>query len=201
MTVNNEALLSHVDRLLSTSKSKSFLGREFLTWLWYYVEKSESPFTIKSPKNTETYTIDLWIDDRIVLDSPNGRAHVQTLKGGDPSRSLEAASALLTGKSVKEMRLGFHLNSMGDFTFTLNSQDLSPKSISLPEPSSDSEQDQQVSLLSFRLKATEVLVDIIDGCFSMFLDQRIDQSWQDEGLGAIKKWIRTKKTDLETTLH
>ena len=201
MTVSSDILLAHVEKLLTTSKSKSFLGREFLTWLWYYAEKSDSTIEVQSPRSKESFIIALWIDDRLVLESPNTKAHVQTLKGGDPSQSVEAATALLTGKSVKEMRVGFSIDSMGDFTFTLSGQDLAPKTISLPEPPAELSQEEGFSLLSFRLKASQILVDVIDGWFCQFLEERIDVDWNEKGLGDIKDWIQARKPDFSTSLH
>ena len=201
MTVSDEMLLSHVESLLTTSKAKSFLGREFLTWLWYHAEKTDSPVSIKSPKRERPYFADLWIDDRLVLESQHTKAHVQTLKGGDPSRSIEAASALLTGKSVKEMRVGFNIDALGEFTFTLNGSDLSPRSIHLPDPSSELSQEDSFSLLSYRLKASQVLVDVLDGLFCQFIEERTDDEWQSRGMGDIKSWIQSRSQDQEHALH
>ncbi|SME88290.1 hypothetical protein [Pseudobacteriovorax antillogorgiicola] len=202
MTVSDENLLAHVEKLLTASKSKSFLGREFLTWLWYLVEKNDSPMHVQSPRTGHNYLVDIWIDDRLVLESQAAKAHVQTLKGGDPSRSVEAATALLTGKSVKEMRVGFNLDSMGDFTFNLNGSDLAPRTIALPEPPAELSQEEGFSQLSFRLKASQVLVDVIDGLFALFLDERTDETWNDKGLGEIKAWMKQRTPDLSSSsLH
>lgn len=201
MTVADENLLSHVENLLTTSKAKSFLGREFLTWLWYLTEKSDGQLQVPCANRKAPYTIDLWIDDRLVLESQHSQTHVQTLKGGEPSRSIEATSALLTGKSVKEMRVGFQIDALGDFTFTLNGVDLSPRSILLPEPNSELSQEEGFSLLSFRLKANEILVDILDGLFFMFLEERVDDDWLNQGMSNIKSWIQNRTPELSHSLH
>ena len=40
---------AYLDRLLTVCKSKTFLGREFLTWLWFQAGPNETPFEITAP--------------------------------------------------------------------------------------------------------------------------------------------------------
>lgn len=195
MTVLDETLLTHVDNLLGASKAKSFLGREFLTWLWFYAENTESILL-----SDGTYG-NIWIDDRMVLESPYGRAHIQTLKGGEPSRSLEAASSLAEGKTVKEMKLGMSHELLGDFTFTLNSLDLSPRAIKLPDPSDDYSQIEHFSLVDYRLKASRLLVDSIDSWFSIFLEKRTHEDWSQKEWAELKKWVLERSDGFKQQHH
>ena len=147
---------TYLDRLLTVCKSKTFLGREFLTWLWFQAEANETPFEITAPSGEKT-SFDLWIDDRVILESSGSKAHVHTLKGGDPSQSLEAAAALKSGKTVSEVKIGISVEGYGEFTCVLNYQDLSPRSIQLPDVIEEEDLMNSISPLSVRLELTRVL--------------------------------------------
>src|SRR5262249_10437759 len=106
-----------VEHLTNLSKAKGFLGREFLTWLWYMAETYEDHLTTSGPSGEEI-AFDIWVDDRLVLEATGGSAssHENVMKGGDPSQSYEAAAALGTGKTVKELKLGINAKGYGEFT-------------------------------------------------------------------------------------
>ncbi len=200
MERNSQQELANIENLVTTAKAKSFLGKEFLTWIWYCSEDKERSFKIAA-KDKEVYQVQVWVDDRLVLESPNSKAHQQTLKGGDPSQSLEATASLQGGKSVKEIRLGFHIEEIGDFICTFSGDDLNPRSVRLPEPLEEYTQTENFSLLSFRLKSCQVLVDVIDGLFSEFLNERVQANWQTTGLEKIRGWIRERSSQISSYLH
>lgn len=200
MKRNPQAELANIEKLMSTAKAKSFLGKEFLTWLWFCSEEDSRYFDILSI-DQERYQVQVWVDDRIVLESANSKAHQQTLKGGDPSQSLEAAASLRSGKSIKEIRLGFHVEEIGDFICTFSGDDLNPRSVRLPEPIEEYTQSENFSQLGFRLKCCQVLVDTIDGLFKEFLEERVHDDWQTKGLQKIKAWIRERTSQIDSYLH
>ena len=49
---------------MTLGRSKSFLGREFLTWLWYLAETMQERLRLEV--SGRTLEIDLWVDDRLV---------------------------------------------------------------------------------------------------------------------------------------
>ena len=191
---------TYLDRLLTVCKSKSFLGREFLTWLWFQAEKNDTPFEIVTPKD-EITTFDLWIDDRVILESSGSKAHTHTLKGGDPSQSLEAAAALKSGKTVSEIKVGISVDGYGEFTFILNYQDLSPRSIQLPEIIDEEDLVNSVSPLAIRLELTRVLTSSLDKLFNEFLEQRVTEQWEDSSIDHIRSWIKEKDSQELAKLH
>lgn len=174
--------------------SKAFLSADFLLWLWYFSESSQNPFSVESEMLSKDHPVKIWIEDRIVLESTGSKAHIQTLRGGDPGSSIEAVSGLMTGKTVKELKIGIHVDSIGDFAVLLSSKDLAPKAVQLPNPEGTQ------STLSYRLKMTELATFLIDSLFQKFLALRTSEKWVSEVLNQIEKWIENRGHK-ETHLH
>lgn len=184
-------MASNIDLLAKLPESKGFIGTEFLTWLWYLSESHPSPLELTLSHRQSPLLVTVWIDDRVVLESPLSQVHTNTLSGGTPSQSPEAQVALQTGKIVKQAKVGFNLPEFGEFIFTLDSKDLSPKNVRLPVGEETPDHDL-LSTTEARLQQLEVLSDTLDGIFTMFMDQRLNDDWSDRGLAPMKKWIDGK---------
>ena len=178
-------------------QAKAFLSGDFLLWLWYFAESPQNPLEIPLTREGKT-GVKLWVEDRIVLESHDNKAQTHTFKGGEPSRCLEAEFGLKSGKVVKELRLGFHIDPYGDFISLLTAKDLSPKSIYLPNHT------QEGSLaplgLAFRLQMTDLYLEVIDVLFLKFLEIRADSKWREQELPALRDWIQARG-QTETHLH
>lgn len=191
----------HVDHLTTISKAKGFLGREFLTWLWYTAETSRESLTVKADGKVTSF--DLWVDDRVVLESGGGVSQQNVMKGGDPSQSREAAAALVTGKTVRELKVGLNVKDVGEFTAILHADELSPRSLKLPTiegatggPSGD---DMPITT---RLRQMDIFLHLLDGLFQQFLDARTSEDWEKGGLNDIRQWIKQRqKAGDSATLH
>jgi hypothetical protein len=177
-------------------QAKAFLAGDFLLWLWYFAESKDNPVELSLASRGGKLLTKIWIEDRLVLESLDSKAHSHTLKGGEPSRSSEAESALRSGKAVKELRLGMHIDPYGDFLVLLSSKDLSPKSVILPGKDSEG---SRLSL-AYRLQMTDIMVEALDALFSIFLDVRTGDGWRKTKLPAIQDWIKSRG-HAETHLH
>lgn len=190
-------LVEHLDKLSALSQAKAFLGREFLTWLWCRSEEKDRPFKLASGE-----TFQVWIDDKVVLESPSAHAHVNTLRGGSPSQSLEASAALLTGKSVREVKIGMNIEGIGEFFASLQCTDLSPRSLRLPGiPGYTEDEDAEASHVALRLQLTRLFLDGMDKLFTEFMEQRVQKAWEEQGLHDIRKWIKTRQQKESDLLH
>ncbi|MCX6127690.1 MAG: hypothetical protein NTX25_01335, partial [Proteobacteria bacterium] len=147
------------------TQAKGFLAADFLLWLWYYSESEHNPGRFFLPSDPQEYLVKIWIEDRLVLESNTAKAQVHLLKGGEPSRSLEAEAALQTGKGVNELKLGLHIDPFGDFFCLMSAKDLAPRTITLPAPAIAGESSHQRPSLAYRLKMTEILVQTLDVLF------------------------------------
>jgi hypothetical protein len=189
----------HVDHLATISKAKGFLGREFLTWLWYTAETSREAMRLTAAG--QAYEFDLWIDDKVVLESGGGVAQQHAMKGGDPSQSREASAALATGKTVRELKIGLNDKGLGEFTASLNADDLSPRGLKLPNPESGTAPSDELPLAT-RLRRMDTFLALLDGLFARFLEERTSDAWEKDGLTAIRAWIKKRQKQAESaTLH
>ena len=199
-----EKTLAAAERLRTLSKTKAFIGREFLTWLWYLSESNEDFFEVKNPDETETYRISCWIDDRVTLSSLSSKAHVHNLRGGEPSQSAEAAAALKTGKTVKDLKLGLHIEGFGETTFSLSAEDLSPRSITWLESDDLDRQDiiESESLqLAVQLERAAAISHILDGLFRRFMLEFLQKDQPEELRTIMRKWIEKRAPAPEAMLN
>jgi hypothetical protein len=195
-----------LDILTSISKAKTFLGREFLTWLWFTAETRKDPKELTHPRTGMPLSFDLWIDDRMVLEAVARVAalsHQSVMKGGDPSHSREAAAALAAGKIVRELKVGFNVKGIGEFSAVLGSEDLSPRALKLPTSKGDGGQGESGALpLSVRIQHMEIFLSALDLLFAQFLKARTSDQWEEESLQDIREWIKIRQQDEESgTLH
>lgn len=179
---------------------KSFLGCEYLLWLWFVAETEGGEFAF-SPSLPSSHSSSkkltqgrFWIEDKIVLASSIGESHHVTIKGGVPSKSSEAASSLLSGKSIVELRIGLALGDLEGLALTLRSDELSPRSIQIPELFEGSEQ----SALDHRIQATFLLDAALSSLLQKFLNERCSKVWEDSRLGPIKNWIQSRASHRES---
>lgn len=192
----------YVEQLQAVVRAKGFLGREFLTWLWYLAEAQKEPMT--APSRDGPVEFDVWIGDRLVLEASTGLSLEHMIKGGDPSQSQEAYTALTNGKSVRELKLGLSIRGYGEYTAVLHCDDLNPRSLKLPQPDDDTAPEGQARDLPIvlRLKQTEAFLACLDGLFAHFLKSRTADGWEDGELKDIRGWIKRRQKAAEPdTLH
>jgi hypothetical protein len=188
-------LQDNLDEIHNQATHKNFLGREFLTWLWYFTENNEGRFDIELSTGATAAT-QIWLDDRIVLTSKTGRSHEHIIKGGVPSTSDEAAISLKSGKAVKELKVGVDVDGTGVFFATLGGEELAPKGLKLPDPQDTSDQ----SVLEQRLEYVSIFTIALDTLFGKFMDERTGKLWDTTSITSIRNWIQTRTHDT-TTIH
>jgi hypothetical protein len=183
--------------------AKGFLGREFLTWLWFTSETGVQPIALSGIRPKDKLQCEIWIEDRIKLQSMSAVHHENSLKGGDPSQSPEAAVALSEGKLPKELKIGIHIENYGDFITTINAKDLDPRSLHLPKlEDTENGPSTEDGLVNLRLQQLDAFFRAFDGLFLRFLQERTDPSWEQNGHREMKLWIKTRKgTTKVDSLH
>ena len=181
---------SHSSKLANLCSIKAFIGREFLTWLWYRVESPEQLLKVYSATEKKTYHLDLWIEDYLIFESPSSMTHTQTLRGGTPSQSIEATAALKTGKFLKQMKIGMSIDGFGEFTATLTDNDLFPRGLKFIRLHDDESQIGD-NLLN-RLKMVETFLTVFDLLYQEFIATRTKDSWETVDAKKIRHWIGSR---------
>lgn len=185
MNFHDSSLVSDLERL---TESKVFIGREFLTWLWFAIERDQGLLTINVLGRN--VNVECWIDDFMQFSSSETRREESHLKGGKPAASPEAGMALATGKMLRQIRLGIRSFTGDEYFVGLRSDDLSPRNLALPK---SEEKLSGVPALEFRMSKTRDFFQLFDGLFSRFMQERSQTTWQDLGLEEVRDWIRRRQ--------
>ena len=191
-------LANKLEAFSDISKAKAFLGREFLTWLWYVAESRTDTLPLAS--GDERFDVRLWVDDRMVLEANDAGTHA--LRGGRPGQSPEAAVAMRNGKSVTDIRIGIDIAGWGAFTATLDHRDLMPRALRLPVDDPDQMDDaaSDEAPMERRLHLTGIFLAVLDALFSEFLDLRMSDTWPEDGLKPIRSWIQERYQEAATAV-
>lgn len=115
-----------------TKGSHSFLGQEFLTWLWFQTETQGGEFTISRDRQ-----VGVSLDDLLVFEPRDDTGTTQQLKGCIPSRTHAARLALRQGHRLAKAQLTLAMDCR-TWTVTVEGGSLVMGSIKLPEDDAES---------------------------------------------------------------
>lgn len=170
------------DGLRFLQKNKSFLGREFLTWLWFTSESQKHKIDVPGLGNFKFY-----LDDKLVLSATSGSVHENALKGGTPGYADEAHAALRTGKLVQEAKFILH-DGKRQWTWGMKADDLSLRGVRLPpvpEPEPGAYVIQRISLM-------QTLIDVLDHLYKKYVSIRMTAQFKQE-MEKMSFWLSTKE--------
>ena len=171
------------DELRFLQTNRAFLGREFLTWLWFKTETQNHKLSIG-----KYGMFHLYIDDKIVLSSSSGSVRENSLKGGTPAYAFEAGSALGTGKLVHEAKFILQ-DAEKQWSFSLLADDLSLRNVRLPTVV----ESESHAHINQRIKYSQLLSNLIDDLFKSFMKLRISEQFSEE-VSKIREWVTNKVT-------
>ena len=156
-----------------------FLGKEFLLWLWW---KSETAYgTIEvSPMGA----VEFWIDDRIQFRTEGDHPQISDLKGGQPTATAEARSAVRAGKTVEIATVGVRIGER-EYTLGLKGETLELAGLKVPGVVKDG-LDERIYERMFLL---DEITAILDGLFFRFTEERLDQAFRVKMLQPMRDWI------------
>ncbi len=165
------------------AKDKAFLGREFLTWLWFRSEVDGGEFDLGNGEEP----VAVLFDDGIVLASPEDPEQV-AVRRASPHASAEARTALLVGKTVERAKLQI---ARGDreWRLTVVGDTLDLRSVKVPDPDPAERPDD---LVLYRLGAFEEAFSMVDGLYGLFLAARLGEDWETREVRAVSDWVRRK---------
>jgi len=170
-------------QILERARQTEFLGKEFLTWLWFKSETNNGLFDLE-----ELGTAELLLDGRITLQS-NGGTGVETITCvGQGPCPREARVALTENKMVTQVTLSL---SSGDneWTFSLDSAWMNFRSLKPPKTMRDRADDPE-GLFYERVFLLEQPARVIDILFSTFIRLRTSPEWDTQHLPALIEWVR-----------
>ncbi len=171
--------------VLKALEEKAFWGHEFLTWLWFRIETAGGPIPVEG-----VGPVTLWIEDLLVLGSPDTRSKRNILREGEVADSAEAAAALAVGKKVLDVRLGMAVEDR-EYAFGLRGDTLELHGLRLPPTEPDGGEGWH-GTVAIRVRLVQEVLDAVDGLFREFVALRISDRWPSV-LASLSEWIAGKR--------
>ncbi len=176
---------------LDILREKAFLGREFLTWLWFKADQTGGSIETQDGKAVEVFFLDRMTLDLLDTETPQ----TVTLKG-EQSELREGLAALREGKKIEEARVSLRTGE-NDFTMTIKGTWFSFGGFKTPPilPSSESPEDEDPEgAFLEKVYLVEEGMDLVDALFSKFLKLRLSSDWDLE-LAQLRRWIQDQLGD------
>jgi hypothetical protein len=165
------------------SDNLRFLGREFLTWLWFKSE--ERGGTIRIPNLGD---LQVGFVRRLALESGDGEYCETVVCQGLHTDLKEGKAAIRLGKKIKEARIQLTKETL-KWEFTLKADTFQFQSMRLPEGNDETDPDDPVGQLLERISLIESAIQTADQLFSAFLARRVSPQWMSEEIPRIRKWL------------
>ncbi len=170
-----------MDRL-NLVQNKRFLGREFLTWLWFQSEKNLGVFSLKDEKN-----IELWIDNKIILESDDTENIERVSCHGENTEMYEARQALSQGKKVVQAAFKLSIDE-NEWRFTLDDCWLNFKTCKTPKIAYDKKEDPE-GLFFEKTFLLQEAIRVVEELFLQFVKIRLCPDWPQKHLPFLQEWI------------
>ncbi len=171
-----------LDLSISYNRYK-FLGYEFLTWLWFVIEKEQDKI-----EKLEEEAVELEIGNRIVLENKKRDAVESITIKGDDAGLEEGILALKKGAVVTELNL---LYKAGDqqWRFTLKGESLHLTGFKCPRTGPvESREDVEGAVLE-KIFLCEKAIQLTDKLFKQFITLRVTGSWNKKVVPRVRQWI------------
>ncbi len=175
----------------SSIDMKDFLGNEFLLWMWWILEEHEGTIEIQVMGMARKDSIGILFDRTVHMDCAWEIGGKQTLKGDGPTRLVEAADALVTGKWPR--KAGMIVADEGtseQWELTFQADQMILASVKLPDPD---EAQSPREVIEARILSCRRIAEIFTGMFQTFLTVRMDPTTWSSRKEAISKWIKSRK--------
>jgi hypothetical protein len=167
--------------VLELIQQKAFIGKEFLTWLWYRAE-NDPAFDLEKNRRC-----DVEIMGPIVLDAHYGDARSTALRGDSPATAPEAATALMEGKKLKRARIKFSSDGV-DFVAAIDGDNFNMSGLNLPRTG----QLPFEEVLRLRMDYVSEFEGLFEGMFQQFMELRMDEKAWGAELEKIQAWVGGK---------
>ena len=170
--------------IINRINATRYLGREFLTWLWYRSATQDGVFDLPDG------VVEVWFDARLTLEAPGDIKEQNVIKAESPTETSEAHAALLTGKLVSDARLRV-IRGQKQWAFALKGETLGLSGVRIPALLSREDDDQ----LYERFALIEEIEDTVAALYRQFMELRLDDELWVPEIKAIRTWIHQIEPD------
>lgn len=158
----------------------AFLGREFLTWLWFASETNNGFIEVPDLGNVRVE-----FGQRLTLESAGNVREGSTVSADAPSQTEEARTALRVGKKVARARLLLDLGER-HFEVGLDAETLTFAGAKLPALMAGDD----AMKVQERLHLLDELEAIVDTLYVMFIRLRRDEEQWAPVREAMRTWVQ-----------
>ncbi len=161
-----------------------FLGNEFLTWLWFVIEKEG-----RLIENPEQEPVLLSIGNRISFENRLNDDSVETITiKGDDAGLEEGVLSLRKGSLVTELNLVLKIGD-GEWRFNVKGESLNFSTLKHPETAPSETKDDRDGVVLEKAYLYNKAIDMVDHMFKKFMTLRISEQWQTDVVPRMKEWI------------
>ncbi len=162
-----------------------FIGHEFLTWLWFTIEKAPEKIQAVA-KDLDSLTL----GNRMVIENRRNDEVLEaiTIKGDDAGLE-EGILALKKGAVVTEMNI---VQTMGEhvWSYTLKGEGLNISSLKTPVVGQVESGDDIEGAVIEKIYLYDQVFNLIQTLFKIYIKKRVSDSWP-KTVNHIQKWIRS----------
>ena len=164
-----------------------FLGEEFLTWLWFTIEKNQTLF-----KKFDPDFVSLEVGNRVVLENRRKESAERITIKGDGASLEEGILALKKGALVAELNIVYKSAELM-WQFTLKGESLNISTLSIPQTGpAESDEDIEGVVLE-KIFLYDKALQLLEKLYSHFANLRISDSWHSQESSRIRKLIQSSE--------
>jgi hypothetical protein len=166
-------------------KRYQFLGEEFLTWLWYLIEKDQNLL-----EKFDKDFVGLEIGNRIVFENRKKESGERITIKGDGASLEEGILTLKKGGMVTELNLIYKSAELS-WQFTLKGESLNVSSFNLPNTGSPESDEDIEGFVLEKIFLYDKLLKILEKIYIYFIDLRLSNKWKNNMVPKIRDWIKS----------
>jgi hypothetical protein len=169
-------------QVLEKIRKTTFLGSEFLLWIWFTAETGEGVFDLGDKGKAE-----LWLDGKITLQSETERGVETITCTGEDVTMKQARFALAEAKEIREATIKLVLGD-NQWSFVLDAAWMNFRSFKTPKVVNDGKEDPD-GLFYEKVFLIEEAVTAMDRIYASFVKRRLSPEWLAEDRPAMARWI------------
>ncbi len=162
-----------------------FLGEEFLTWLWYIIEKKQDII-----KKFDSEFVALEVGNRVVFENRRKELAERVTIKGDGASLEEGFLALSKGALVTELNMVYKSAEL-TWQFTLKGESLNISSLSSSKTGSPKTEDDIEGYVLEKIFIYEKALQLLESLYTHFVKLRVSDTWQNKETALIRKWIQS----------
>ncbi len=165
----------------------SFLGNEFLTWLWFLIETDQDISKLSGFKEPVT----LEIGNSLTLENHLGDQSKEkiTIKG-DQAGLEEGATALKKGAQVTDINLICNIDG-AEYKFSIKGESFNLTGLKTPAIDTSAQADEIEGMVIEKTYLLLKVNQVIDTLFLKYIEKRISDDFKHTEFKAMSNWIHS----------